>query len=304
MTGQIPVASSAAVEGSSEHPYVEVTADLALKRLAIVNVVLVGRHGAGDRQWVLVDTGVAGTGAALRHAARERFGAARPAAILTTHGHADHAGNLKDLADAWDAPVYAHPLEMPYLDGGAAYPPPDPLVGGGLMSLSSPLFPRGPFDVRDRLRPLPEGGSVPFMPGWRWIHTPGHTVGHVSFWREADGVLLSGDAFISTNQESAYAVAVQAPELHGPPMYYTVDFAAARRSVETLAALQPKIAITGHGPALKGPAMLASLHDLAARFDTVAVPKDGRYVKHAAHAADRSAYPPPAHKEEHHESQT
>ena len=293
MTGQIPVAASAVVEDAKDEPYVEVTADLALKRLAIVNVVLLGRRGAADRQWVLIDTGVIGTGAALRRAARERFGEARPAAIIMTHGHADHAGNLQDLADEWDVPVYAHPLEMPYLDGSAAYPPPDPLVGGGLMSLSSPLFPRGPFDVRDRLRPLPEGGGVPFMPGWRWLHTPGHTVGHVSLWREADGALLSGDAFIATNQESAYAVAVQAPELHGPPMYYTVDFVAARQSVETLAALEPKIAVTGHGPALQGPRMLAALHELAARFDAVAVPKDGRYVKQPARAADGSAYPSP-----------
>ncbi len=293
MTGQIPVAASAVVDDAEHVLSLEVTADVALKRLAIVNVVLLGRRGAGDRQWVLIDTGVTGTLATLRRAVAERFGAARPAAIVMTHGHADHAGNLKDLADEWDVPVYAHPLEMLYLDGSAAYPPPDPLVGGGLMSLSSPLFPRGPFDVRDRLRPLPQDGGVPFLPGWRWIHTPGHTVGHVSFWRQADRLLLSGDAFISTNQESAYAVAVQAPELHGPPMYYTVDFVAARDSVRKLAALEPKIAVTGHGPALQGPDMLTALQELAARFDTVAVPKDGRYVKQPAHAADRSAYPPP-----------
>ena len=83
-----------------------------------------------------------------------------------------------------------------------------------------------------------------------------------------------------------------------------MDFAAARRSVEALAALQPKIAVTGPGPALRGPAMLASLHDLAARFDAVAVPKDGRYVRQPAQVADRSAYPPPSHDKEPHESQT
>src|ERR1700709_1964335 len=71
----------------------------------------------------------------------ERFGKVpRPAAILMTHGHADHAGGLEELANLYDAPVYAHPLEMPYLIGEAAYPQPDPFVGGGLMSLASPLF--------------------------------------------------------------------------------------------------------------------------------------------------------------------
>lgn len=293
MTAQISIDASAVVKDDDTN-FVEVTADLALKRLAIVNAVLFGRQGAADRKWVLVDTGLAGTTAALRRAVERRFGPdSRPAAIIMTHGHADHAGGLAELAETWDAPVYAHRLEMPYLDGSASYPPPDPLVGGGLMSLASPMFPRGPFDVRERLKPLPEGGSVPFMPGWSWIFTPGHTVGHVSLWRGTDRALISGDAFISTNQESAYAVAVQAPELHGPPMYYTVDWQAARQSVAALAALQPEFVLTGHGPALHGATMRTALDDLAARFDAVAVPQAHRYAKHPVHAADGTAYSNP-----------
>ena len=294
MTGQIPVASSAVVEGHDDEPYVEVTADVACKRLAIVNVVFIGRAGAADREWVLIDTGVHGTASALRKAAHARFGDARPSAIVMTHAHADHAGGLA-LAEEWDVPVYAHPLEAPYLNGSAAYPPPDPGVGGGLMSLAAPMFPRGPFDVGARLRELPADGSVPNMPGWRWIFTPGHTVGHVSFWRESDRLLLSGDAFVSTNQESVYAVAVQAPELHGPPMYYTVDFAAAKESVAKLAALAPEMVVTGHGPPLHGEAMQDALNQLAARFDEVAVPRDGRYAKQPAQAADGTAYDKPKH---------
>ena len=76
------------------------------------------------------------------------------------------------------------------------------------MSLLAPLFPRRPIDVSRWLQRLPEDGSVPQMPGWRWIHTPGHTPGHISFWRERDRTIIAGDAFITTNQESAYAVAV------------------------------------------------------------------------------------------------
>lgn len=76
------------------------------------------------------------------------------------------------------------------------------------MPLLVPLFPRRPIDVSRWLQRLPEDGSVPQMPGWRWIHTPGHTPGHISFWRERDRTIIAGDAFITTNQESAYAVAV------------------------------------------------------------------------------------------------
>ena len=46
-------------------------------------------------------------------------------AIVMTHGHFDHVGALEDLAEEWDTPVDAHPLEHPYLDGKASYPPGD-----------------------------------------------------------------------------------------------------------------------------------------------------------------------------------
>lgn len=271
----------------------EAAPDLAYKRLALVNVAFIGFAGAGDRNWVLVDAGLPNTASLISDAAEERFGKnARPSAIIMTHAHFDHASALEELSERWDVPVYAHEREHPYLNGMAHYPPPDPTVGGGIFSATSPLYPRGPVNVSARLHALPEDGSVPPLPGWHWLHTPGHSPGHVSFWRASDRSLIVGDAFITTAQESAYSVALQKTEMHGPPMYYTMDWTEAAESVRKLAALEPELVITGHGRAMHGIPMRQALYTLAHDFEQVAVPKHGRYTQHPLSASDPDNYVP------------
>lgn len=260
----------------------EIAADLAYKRLAIANVVLVGSPGAADRQWVLVDTGVPGLTSFIEKAAKQRFGRSRPAAIILTHGHFDHVGGLKHLAKLWNVSIYAHSLEIPYLDGQMEYPPPDTEAGGGLMPSLAPFFPRGPIDVSLWLQQLPNDGTVPGMPGWRWLFTPGHSPGHVSLWKPSEQTLIAGDAFVTTNQDSVYSVIAQKPEIHGPPRYFTTDWTAAAKSVAALAALRPNLVVTGHGKAMKGPEMLERLSILARDFETLAVPEDKRSTLHDA----------------------
>lgn len=257
--------------------------DLAYLRTVVVNVYFAGPPDAGDRGWVLVDAGVAGSARRIARAAEARFGpGSRPSAIILTHGHFDHVGALETLARSWDVPVYAHPMELPYLTGRSSYPPPDPSVGGGLVTALSWAFSRGPIDLGDRVGPLPGDGSVPGLPGWRWIFTPGHTPGHVALFRDADRTLIAGDAFVTTRQESALAVIAQRRELHGPPMYFTPDWGAAARSVATLADLDPEVAATGHGEPLRGGSMRSDLHDLARDFRCRAVPRHDRYVGRSA----------------------
>jgi glyoxylase-like metal-dependent hydrolase (beta-lactamase superfamily II) len=262
--------------------------DLAYLRNGIVNVYLYGQPGAPSGSWVLIDTGMPGSAAKIIRAAEEHFGPwARPSAIVLTHGHFDHVGSVRYLAERWDVPVYAHRLELPYLTGRSSYPPPDPTVGGGAMAALARFYPRGPIDLGRRVQVLPEDGSVPGMPGWRWIPTPGHTPGHISLFRDEDRTLIAGDAFVATKQESATAVLTQRAEIHGPPAYYTCNWEAARRSVQELAALEPLRAGTGHGPPLQGSRLIAGLQELARNFDWVALPQRGRYVRRPA-IADES----------------
>lgn len=274
---------------------VELTRDLAYHKTRIVNVFMYGAPDAGDRGWVLIDAGVYGSAGAIRKAAASRFGEdARPACIVLTHGHFDHVGALRTLAEEWDVPVYAHELEMPYITGRSSYPPPDPTVGGGAMAGLSWAYPRGPIDIGERAHTLPADGSIPHMPAWRWIATPGHTAGHVSLFRDRDSVLIAGDAFVTTKQESVFAVATQRPELHGPPMYYTHDWQQAELSVRRLAYLDPELVATGHGVPLRGPVMRERLHILAQHFRSEALPPRGRYVNNPA-VADHTGvrYVPP-----------
>ncbi len=243
-------------------------------RITFVNVFGVTH---ADGTWTLIDAGIPGSAPLIRSWAEKHFGKP-PVALILTHGHFDHVGAAKTLAEEWQIPVYAHPLEFPYLTGKQAYPPPNPGAGGGMMALLSPLYPRDSIDIGESLRALPVAATdalsdLQVLPGWQMVHTPGHTPGHVSFFRQEDRTLIVGDAFCSTKPESFFEAAlIQQPELHGPPSYFTSDWTAAKHSVMQLAQLDPQTVALGHGKPLSGDAVASELRELAARFDEAAVP--------------------------------
>lgn len=273
-TDRVPMTSINSGEGR------EVLKDVYCLTTQIVNVYFVGQPRGGN-PWVLVDAGLAGAGKQIVQTAGERFGANNPPrAIMRTHGHFDHVGALPELTAQWDVPVYAHNEEMPFLTGRETYAGPYPDAGGGLISRLSRFFPDSPIDISDRVHALPEDHTVLELSDWEWIHTPGHTPGHVSLFRRDDAALIAGDAFVTVQQEALYDVLTQKQEVSGPPRYFTSDWTLAKDSVQRLCALKPQVAMTGHGLPMWGEELAAQLGHLAAHFDAVAVPRATNRAQH------------------------
>ncbi|MBV8820104.1 MAG: MBL fold metallo-hydrolase [Acidobacteriaceae bacterium] len=268
-------------------PLTEIAEGVFCLEVGIANVYFVGKPGS---TWVLVDTGVAGKVRTIVEAAESRYGqGAQAACILLTHGHQDHTGNAQALADLWKAPVYAHPLEMPYLRG-AEYPPLDP-TAPGFLSFMSRFIVVSTQDLGDRVRPLEEG-SVPVLEHWSWHHTPGHTPGHVAYFRNTDATLLAGDAFATVNSDSLFSILAKKREISRPPTPSTTDWAAAAESVKKLDQLNPLTFACGHGVPMSGA-------DAAREFerfvDYFPFPEHGRYARESARADERGVVSlPPA----------
>lgn len=255
---------------------VEVLPDVYSYTNQIVNICLVGKSAA---DFVLIDTGMPESKERIIEAVEERFGEdSKPKAIILTHGHFDHVGAVVDLVEEWEVPVYAHELELPFLTGEESYPDPDWTVEGGLVAKMSPLFPTEPVNLGTHIKPLPSDGTIPPLPNWKWVHTPGHSPGQVSLFRESDRALIAADAFVTVKQESLYKVMTQELEINGPPRYLTTDWQAAWESVRKLAALNPAVAVTGHGMPVSGEELTIGLAKLVNDFDRVAIPDYGRYV--------------------------
>lgn len=268
---KIPATSSTSGMG------IEVLPDLFGYTVQIVNICFVGDPNKKD--FILVDAGMPDSAEEIIAVAEERFGAnAHPKAIVLTHGHFDHVGAILELVKKWDVPVYAHELELPFLTGKQSYPEPDPTVEGGLIAKMSPMFPNEPINLGNHIQALPSDGTVPAMPEFQWIHTPGHTPGHISLFREKDRALIAGDAFVTVKQESLYKVLTQEQEISGPPRYLTPDWKASWDSVKKLEKLRPAAAITGHGLPMTGETLSQNLHKLATEFDQIAIPDYGKYV--------------------------
>ncbi|MCP8615866.1 MBL fold metallo-hydrolase [Salirhabdus salicampi] len=273
-----PIPATSISDGIS----LEIAPHVHYHTIQIVNICFVKLDTPGD--FVLIDAGMPDSAEHIITATEEKFGeGAKPSAIILTHGHFDHVGGIIELIKRWNVPVYAHEKELPYLTGKKHYPKPDGTVEGGLIAKMSPMFPNDPIDLGGHVQALPIDGTIPHMTGWRWIHTPGHSPGHVSFFRDSDQTLIAGDAFVTVRQDSLYKVLAQEIEINGPPRYLTTDWKEAWKSVKTLAELNPSVAVTGHGGPVSGEELSTGLDILVNEFDRLAIPDHGKYVNDKEH---------------------
>ena len=183
---------------------------------------------------VLIDTGVEQSADTIAGLLDGR----RISAIALTHAHGDHAGAMKRLAARLGVPVWCGARDREAAETGRLVVAPA-LRRPRLAALANAA---AGFDGQPVARTLAEGDEL--TAGFTVLDTPGHSPGHVSFWREADRTLICGDVFFNMH------LLTTIPGLRQPPHLFTTDPAENRRSERRLAALEPAAVGFGHGPVL------------------------------------------------------
>jgi hydroxyacylglutathione hydrolase len=196
-----------------------------------INVYLVGD--------VLID---AGTRQAEGRIMRQLEGHTLSAHALT-HAHPDHQGSSHAICERLHIPLWCGQADVPAMETPGAIK--NPKAPGWLNRVQERFWVGPPHPVA---RALHEGDAVA---GFTVLETPGHSVGHVSFWRESDRVLIVGDVLGNMNFITGI------PGLNLPPDLFTPDPARNRESARRLAALEPSLTCFGHGAPLRDPRKLA-----------------------------------------------
>jgi hydroxyacylglutathione hydrolase len=156
--------------------------------------------------------------------------------LALTHVHPDHQGAAKAVCEARGVPLACHAEDVDAMEGRR--PVQEASRSNPANRLIASIWQGPPHPVG---RVLAEGDEVG---GFRVVHTPGHSRGHVVFFRESDRVAICGDVI----RNMSYATGL--PGIKEPPPVFTYDMEENRRSIRRLAALEPALILPGHGPAV------------------------------------------------------
>lgn len=173
--------------------------------------------------------------------------------ILLTHAHVDHCGLAKQIRDeAKNAEIYIHQWESGHLFGEAesaeqrnllrrAGVPPESLskIEENFKAVGSLTDTISRSDVRE----LRDEMELEFAVGTlRVLHTPGHTPGSCSFFREANRTLIAGDCVLKRITPN--------PIVSPDPITKTARFKSLAEYLVSLAKIRsyaPTLIYGGHG---------------------------------------------------------
>lgn len=157
---------------------------------------------------------------------------------VLTHAHADHQGCSDQICAEFAIPLLCHPNEVFRTETGMVtndYPTPQHWIA----KLQQKYW-AGQGHKVDRT--IVENDRIG---NFLVIETPGHSGGHISLFRERDGVLIIGDAATNMN------ILTTITGLRLPPNIFTSDQQRNIKSLKKLAALNPSVICFGHGPVLR-----------------------------------------------------
>jgi hydroxyacylglutathione hydrolase len=173
---------------------------------------------------VLIDAGLAFD---RRRILRQVAGRGIRAHALT-HAHFDHVGSSHAVCEYLDIPMWCGAGDAEAVQAGKM------VVRGGRMVPAARAHPVA--------RRLTEGDEVA---GFTVLDTPGHSPGHIVYWRESDRVLICGDVMWGYNPF------LLKPGIREPYLWASPDPVQNRASARRLAALEPALVCFGHGPPLR-----------------------------------------------------
>jgi hydroxyacylglutathione hydrolase len=180
---------------------------------------------------VLID---AGTPRGAKRILRELEGHSLTAHALT-HAHPDHFGSSHAICEDRNIPLWCSERDAPVVEGQRRPDPAESRLAGLLRR--QPMPEAHPVERR-----LKEGDEVA---GFTVLETPGHSPGHVAYWREADRTLILGDVLFNLSLPTLK------PGLREPYQALTPDPPQNRDSARRLATLRPDLILFGHGPPLR-----------------------------------------------------